>query len=257
MVYYWPCKKHYDDQTLAHFGFKVPHDPKHQISRFGHDVITLDIGMVIATGASADTPLGEIAGKGRANGAATHRRFTAPCHGVVMAIMSIVPDLYYYDYRAKYTMVRDRSDFFTPEYDHLGMQPLFGYECGYGTDGNHDAQIIGWQYRYEQWKRRFNKVSNAFGYYGTRKTWMVTTYPSYGSIVPGSPNREDYLAFMHNPFECNSIFVPQYSGQWSSAFDSERNSAMIYDLDPFNITMHIQASLRSEMSDYSLPRLDA
>lgn len=251
------AKKHYDDQTLAHFGFKVPHDPKHQISRFGHDVTTLDIGMVIATGASADTPLGEIAGKGRANGSATHRRFTAPCHGVVMAIMSIVPDLYYYDYRAKYTMVRDRSDFFTPEYDHLGMQPLFGYECGYGTDGAHDTQIMGWQYRYEQWKRRFNKVSNAFGYLGTRKTWMVATEPHYGSVIPGGPNREDYLAFMHSPYECNSIFVPQYSGLWSTSFDDDRNSAALYDLDPFNITMHIQASLRSEMSDYSLPRLDA
>ena len=86
---------------------------------------------------------------------------------------------------------------------------------------------------------------------------MPSTSPTYGSLIPGGPNREDYFAFLHDPAMCNSIFVPQYDGRWSTAFDTDRNSAKIYDLDPFKIVMHIQASLRSEMSDYSLPRLDA
>lgn len=250
------AKKRYDDQTLAHFGFKVPHDPKHEISRFGHDVTPLDIGMVLATGASSDTPLGEIAGKGRANGSDNHHRFTAPCHGVVMAIMSIVPEVYYVDYRSKYTVVRDRSDLYTPEYDSLGMQPLFGYELGFGIDNNHDVEIFGWQYRYEQWKRRFNKCSSAYRLGNSRASWAVTRYPRWRDIGD-FPNTESYGDFLHFPDDTNSIFVPQYLNGWSEAYDQYRDSGIIYDHDPFNLFLHIQCSKRSLMSDYSLPKLDA
>lgn len=263
------AKKRYDDQTLAHFGFKVPHDPKHEISRFGHDVTPIDIGMVIATGASSETPLGEIAGKGRADlKNPKHHRFTAPCHGVVMAIMSIVPEIYYNKYRSKYTVVRSRDDLYTPEYDHLGMQPLFGYEEGYGiyTDSggvevDNASKIVGWQYRYEQWKRRFNKVSPAFNDYGVRKTWMVSRSAQVNPFVSSGfvnlPNTESFYSFLHSPLSANSIFVPQYSGLWSERFDENPTSAQMYDLDPYTITLDVQSSKLSTMSDYSLPRLDA
>lgn len=263
------AKKRYDDQTLAHFGFKVPHDPKHEISRFGHDVTPIDIGMVIATGASSETPLGEIAGKGRAElKSPKHHRFTAPCHGVVMAIMSIVPEIYYNKYRSKYTVVRSRDDLYTPEYDHLGMQPIFGYEEGYGiytningTEVDNASKILGWQYRYEQWKRRFNKVSPAFNDYGVRKTWMVSRSAQINPFVQSGmvnlPNTESYYSFLHSPLSANSIFVPQYSGLWSEQFDENPSSAQMYDLDPYTITLDILSSKLSTMSDYSLPRLDA
>ena len=40
--------KNYDDQTLAHFGIKVPHDAKHDITHLGHCVHTMHIGETTA-----------------------------------------------------------------------------------------------------------------------------------------------------------------------------------------------------------------
>lgn len=248
------AKKRYDDQTLAHFGYNVPHDVKHEITRFGHDVVPIEIGEVIATGASENVPLGEIAGKGYA-GQRNHRhKFQAPCHGVVMMIMSIVPKINYYDYRSKYTVMRTRDDLYTPEYDHLGMQPLFGYEMGYS--GDYVNSVAGWQYRYEQWKRRFNKVSLAFSPRGSKGSWQLSRQPHYFDDHEFDvANRQSYSRFVHYPWELNSIFVPQYNITWSESY--EDNIAMIYDLDPFVISGHITAQLLSTMSDYSLPKLDA
>lgn len=248
------AKKRYDDQTLAHFGFNVPHDVKHEITRFGHDVTPIDIGEVIATGASENVPLGEIAGKGYAGQSNRRHKFQAPCHGVVMMIMSIVPKLNYYDYRSKYTVMRTRDDLYTPEYDHLGMQPLFGYEMGYNN--NYINSVTGWQYRYEQWKRRFNKVSIAFSPRGSKGSWQLSRKPGYFDDLEFDwPNRQSYARFVHYPDELNSIFVPQYSISWSAAY--AENVAEMYDLDPFVISGHITAQLLSTMSDYSLPKLDA
>ena len=89
------AKKNYDDQTLAHFGFKVPHDVKHQISKFGHDVSRVHVGEVISTASTSLSPLGEIAGKGYGVQQVEPHSFTAPCHGVVMAIFSVVVDRNY------------------------------------------------------------------------------------------------------------------------------------------------------------------
>lgn len=248
------AKKRYDDQTLAHFGFNVPHDVKHEITRFGHDVTPIEIGEVIATGASENVPLGEIAGKGYAGQSNRRHTFQAPCHGVVMMIMSIVPKLNYYDFRSKYTVMRTRDDLYTPEYDHLGMQPLFGYEMGYNND--YINSVTGWQYRYEQWKRRFNKVSSAFSPRGSKGSWQLSRKPRYfDDLEFDVANRQSYARFVHYPNELNSIFVPQYSLDWSEAYVD--NVAQIYDLDPFVISGHIIAQLLSTMSDYSLPKLDA
>ena len=57
-------RKTYDSQVLAHFGINVPHDPKHDIARIGHDVYDLQIGEVTSLASTTDAPLGDLAGKG-------------------------------------------------------------------------------------------------------------------------------------------------------------------------------------------------
>lgn len=258
------AKKNYDDQTLAHFGFKVPHDPKHQISCFGHDVTDISIGEVISTantGASG-SPLGEIAGKGYAAQGNQRHKFTAPCHGVVMAIFSIVPEIYYDDTFAKWNKISDRDDLYTPEYDHLGMQPLFGYEAGYSPAQSDPAQILGWQYRYEQWKRRYNRCTSIFSSSiaggGSLSSWFHTEPSFQGTISEGvldSPNTASAASFLTLPNALNDIFLYGYVTNWSSQYESTPYA--IYEGDPFVVSSHIDCVKVSTMSDYSLPRLDA
>ena len=242
------AKKHYDDQTLAHFGFKVPHDVKHEISCFGHDRGLIHIGEVIATAGTDSTPLGEIAGKGYGNLSTKPHKFTAPCHGVVMVILSFVPDISYGQTFGKYNAIGSAADFYKPEYDHLGMQPLFHYE-GYPDDQSNLAKIVGWQYRYEQWKRRYNRVSKAFCGSGNLDSWMLDFRPS---DTENAANTENYLDYLHSPSELDQIMLVNYVTGLPAADETKT-----YDGDPFVVDGFIHCKKVSTMSDYSLPRLDA
>lgn len=248
------AKKHYDDQTLAHFGFKVPHDPKHEISVFGHDRGEIHIGEVISTSGTETTPLGEIAGKGYGTLNARSHRFTAPCHGVVMAIMSFVPKVTYGNTFGKYNVMTSREDLYTPEYDHLGMQPLFGYEID-PNDSSQRNTIIGWQYRYEQWKRRFNRVTSAFTSNGNLDSWMLDF------AAPGGENTANQNSFfynyMHLPNELNQIMLVNYVTNIPEGNDGYTYDSNVYNGDPFVVDAFIKCKKVSTMSDYSLPRLDA
>ena len=251
------AKKTYDDQTLAHFGFNVPHDPKHSISCFGHDSSEISIGEVISTantGASG-SPLGEIAGKGYGFQGAKRHKFTAPCHGVVMVIFSVVPEEYYTGTFLKANKFSNRSDLYTPEYDHLGMQPIFDYEVNPQSLTPDD--IKGWQYRYQQWKRRYNRTTTVFDTNrGSLSSWIHTVQPYFGSVLSNSqPNTQSYLRFLHSPNELDDIFLVNYNLNYSSIFATDPSA--VYDTDPFVVNSHIDCVKVSTMSDYSLPRLDA
>lgn len=258
------AKKNYDDQTLAHFGYKVQHDPKHQISCFGHDVADISIGEVISTSNTSSggsgSPLGEIAGKGYGAQGNRRHKFTAPCHGVIMAIFSIVPEIYYEGTFGKWNKLSARDDLYTPEYDHLGMQPLFGYESSFSAAQEDPAQILGWQYRYEQWKRRYNRCTSIFSTQsgGSLSSWFHSEKPYHASDSTGSldsANTASFEAFLHRPNQLNDLFLYGYVTQWSEAFESAPYA--IYEGDPFVISSHVDCVKVSTMSDYSLPRLDA
>lgn len=249
------AKKHYDDQTLAHFGFKVPHDPKHEISVFGKDHSVIHIGEVISTAATTDAPLGEIAGKGYGSQQSKRHDFTAPCHGVVMVIFSIVPRMRYQNTYLKVNALTSRLDLPIPEYDHLGMQPVFRYETNIdATNAQERSDVMGWQYRYEQYKRRFNRVTRVFQSGGTLSSWMLHSNANRMQL-PNGANKNQYLSFVYWPTDLGSIMLVPYESGWSDAFDE--NNALIYDRDPFVIDSYIYSKKISWMSDYSLPRLDA
>lgn len=157
-------KKTYDAQVMAHLGVDMPIDYFHNIQFIGSQRSSIHVGEVISTAGTEDTPLGDIAGKGYSQMGGDGVKFTAPCHGVFIAIYSAVPRVRYYAPLEKHSMVTDRLSFFHPEYEKLGMQPIFGYEAFAvpGSDYTANSTVLCWQMRYEELKRRFNKVSPAF-----------------------------------------------------------------------------------------------
>ena len=248
------AKKRYDDQVFARFGYKVPHDVKHQISCFGHDISQIHIGEVISTASTTQAPLGEIAGKGYGQQSNQRHSFTAPCHGVVMMIFSITPRYRYKAGFARWNQITEVNDFYQPEFDHLGMQPMFLYEL-YNPSGSVPTGIFGWEYRYQQFKQRYDKVTNAFTLGGTLNAWMLQKSPWQGTSA-SIPNTDNYDQFMYHPADLNQIFLAQYSLAWPAAPAGYSAIMAIYDNDNFVVDSHITANLVSTMSQYSLPRLD-
>lgn len=180
-------RKNYDAQVMTRFGFDVPNDVKHNIRHLGHDVVSLDIREVMS-GANTfnsetgqGSALGDLAGKGYAvSGKKGGFKFTAPCHGVIMTIWSCEALPKYIAASLRKDMVNSWHDFFQPEFDNLGLQPIYFNETAaangvyYDQIINNDQLdlvkklsfnpnvIVGWQYRYSELKRNSNRATSAF-----------------------------------------------------------------------------------------------
>lgn len=225
------AKKTYDAQVLAHLGVDVPRDIKHEITYVGTQKGSIKIGEIIATAGTEDTPLGDMAGKGYGSIGNKSIDFVAPCHGVFIAIYSAVPRLSYYAPLEKHMQISSRLDFFHPEFEKLGMQPVFGYEATPYSD-TVAPSILGWQMRYQQYKQRFDKCSPAFiehVVYNTSQTtnprlafnqwknWILSSRP-YREVL--TSNNPSYFTRLHNflslPTDLNNIMSVAYGWTDSS-----------------------------------------
>ena len=268
-------RKTYDSQVLAHFGINVPHDPKHDIARIGHDVYDLQIGEVTSLADTSNAALGDLAGKGwsssyrNGNNIANKHEFVAPCHGVVMTIFSIEPKRRYYGGFHKQNAVSNIFDFPVPEFDRLGNQPIFRFEIG---NRNSDSLLgtvtqmtdqVGWNMRYQQWKKRASRTTLAFmsgNAYGGTNVWnsyMITTLPFAIADVSNPSNydnvsRPDLEGRFYIDRHCTDplMVVPFADGWKQSETGEDWNSSpwMVYARDPFIVDSHEVVKKASWMS---------
>lgn len=222
--------KHYDDQTKAHFGVSVPQGISGEVYFLGGHTSDLNIAEVVATAAGSEgentSSLGELAGRGYgASGKQRDIKFTAPCHGYIMAIYSACPEISYssfgLDRLHTYTSI---NDFPHPEFDNIGMSPLFlfqlnnsNYYLGVNTPltPSSPSSFFGWQYRWSELKMAYDKT--ACGFVEHLQNWAVNYLPGQFSSIRyynGTQwvQRNLYMAnFYCSPDLLDNIFGLQYS----------------------------------------------
>lgn len=262
--------KNYESQFLAHFGVKIPHDVLHNITHIGHDMCTLSPSPVISSANTFDgstgSALGEVGGQGQVSMNGKERNFTAPCHGVFMAIMYSLPR---WRYQAGISKLHDLSDpmkFWQPEYDRKGMQPVFVYEASPITISN---SRLGWQFAYEHFKRKFDKASIAFrgvpsdfASVNAYSPWVLSKFPF--SQPTGSWSASSNLVFWDfyaTPHDLDGIMQVPYQStwiDWGSIPETQRrnNMHLIFQTDPFIIDYRCQCKKVNYMSEFGEPELD-
>lgn len=281
--------KHYDDQTLAHFGIKTEKDKYHDVLCIGQHKQQIHIGEVIATATTAgeeSSTLGEIAGKGYGSGDSKKISFDVPCHGIIMACYSCVPRLKRQIEVNKLNMRVHREDFYQPELDNLGMQPLFAYELNgqpfspqsendmgfvapYSSPGN---MVCAWQYRYMESKVKYDRTSKAFLPEYPFQSWTITTDFKNPIRVPGVISSgsmfTDYVSSLFcSPNALDQVMLIGYDSSWiKSESDSTKPMSetttvpyiykQVYARDPLFHSLRVNAYKTSSMSAYGVPRLD-
>lgn len=259
------AKKDYDSQILAHFGYKVPHDIKHQSTKLFSQHALLHIGEVVATSDTYDSTagtgsaLGAISGKGYVNIQQRQQafKFTAPVDGVVMCLYSAVPRFRYNKTFDKLNSIVSRLDFYTPEFDKLGMQPLYLYEVD--VDGLGSSQRIGWQFRYQQHKAKYDRCTEAFslGVNGVNsyKSWVLSRESFYRfNATVGNYCTPKYTSFYCSPTDLNNIMALKYSTQWSPSYATQ--PYLMFGTDPFINDFRANVKKVSTMSPTGEPDLD-
>ena len=259
-------KKDYDSQVLAHFGFKVPHDVKHEITHIDNQHGIMHIGEVISTAdtfnGESGSALGQVGGKGYGiiNFRKKMKKFTAPVDGVLMAVSTLVPDNTYVGGFDKQNAVSYMDHFFTPEYDKLGAEPMFAYEtANLETTSEYYSKRLGWNYRYQQWKLKYNRATMAFyepiaGKEGVNvySPWVASQRAlgfDSGSVFA----RPTFQNFLCTPHDIDNIMVVPWSGQYSN--DMQNTPWLLYQTDPFICNFVADVKKLSTMSPTGDPDL--
>lgn len=204
--------KTFYEQIAAHYGVKISDGRDGRVTYIGgfdSDLQISDVTQVSGSSANTDSSLaghlGKIAGKGTASGNG-RVVFDANEHGVLMCIYSLVPQLQY-DCTRVDPMVQkfNRFDFFTPEFENLGLQPLAAENVS--TICKTPGKVLGYQPRYSEYKTALDINHGQFCYDDALSYWSV-----------GRLRKEHGLdglklsMFKINPNMLDSIFPVNYNG---------------------------------------------
>lgn len=272
------ANKDYESQFLAHFGIKIPHDVLHNITHIGHDMFTLTPEPVISTAdtfnGESGSSLGQVGGQGYGNFHGKNRNFIAPCHGVFMVLYHCQPRFRYYPGISKLHDLSDPMKFWQPEYDRKGMQPVFSYEMLKGGRDTRPLNVnsyrMGWQFAFEQLKRKYDRCSLAFR--NTERTDVVNNYsawvlsrspfklPYSGISQDGSSQLDDnvtdnYTSFLSTPHDLDTIMQLRYQSQWISMLGYDE-AHLLFATDPLIHDFCLNCKKVNFMSEYGEPELD-
>lgn len=243
------AKKHYDMQTLAHFGVKVPKGLAGECYKLGTHEQFLKIGEVISTANTVDQQddqfgaLGQLGGTGSSGAESKKIHFEADCHCVLMAIYSAEPvvNVKSDGISRQLTQIR-ASEWYKSEFDDLGMQPVFRREL-YATRSQvagDNNTVIGWNYRYYQMKMKYNR-----SFAGCASAYFQEWSLNRSSIGSGSGFSRNF--FYVWPTDLNNILLLPYP--LSIGYSN------CYAFDPFIHQVYFDVVKSSKKSIYGDPNL--
>lgn len=154
----------YIEQIFAHFGVRSS-DARLQRAEFlgGCKVPFIVSEVLQQSQGTEDSPLGQQSGHGVAvnNQKGFTRSFEE--HGFVFGILSIMPKTGYFQGYPKKFEMKDRFDFYWPEFAHLGEQEVKNKEVYHNfLNIPVDEDTFGYQSRYAQFKHRSDVVNGKF-----------------------------------------------------------------------------------------------
>lgn len=169
------------DRMLSRFGMKPSDAALSRSVYIGKDTVNIQIADVMSTAAGADTvdnkkynsKLGEYAGKGIGFSENGYFNYDTNEYGYIVILSSLVPKIGYVQGTSRYNMHLSRLDFFTPEFDSLGVQAiarkelLSNYGLSYQELGTYGpAQLLdgvfGYTSRYAEYKTQQDNLTGDF-----------------------------------------------------------------------------------------------
>lgn len=133
----------YDDYVRSNYGISSRRDLMYpEFLGSASSLLTFDD--VVSTAESADLPLGTLAGRGLGILSSRDHIFTASDHGTLMVIMSIVPNVDYFQGIPPRMLKAHMTDVFAPALDNLGFQPRHASSLSVLMDTNNAGAVVPW-----------------------------------------------------------------------------------------------------------------
>lgn len=231
----------YKSQIKARYGFD-PYAPQYKSEFIGSASAPVQINPITTTADTLDsagangTPAGRIYGNGIAQKWDNDTfEYDVKEHGIIIGISSFVPDVDYSSYGINpFNIKIKREDYFQPEYDNLGHQPLSSLcfnpwkKVGSGDQPSTLKlvnTVLGWFPRYIEYKTSVDEVHGQLNGWLNRSfdlapTLSLWSAPRFNSSDSKKFNnwRDKGLSldfFYIDPSVYDSVFVNQYQGAQS------------------------------------------
>lgn len=214
----------YIEQIFAHFGVRSL-DARLQRAEFlGGGITPINIGEVLQTSESANTPLGEMAGRGVAFGTDNTCNYYATEHGILMGILTIQPEANYFQGLSRHFTKFDRLDYYWPSFAHIGDQEIKNYEIfndlrpvSDDFENEDPDGVFGYAPRYAEYKYHSNELHGQFK--DQLANWTFSRQfgntPKLNSEFLEVPN-------IVNPFAVQDEYTPKYIVHISHKVDALR-----------------------------------
>lgn len=242
----------YAEQIRNRFGFGGVHDDW-KSTYLGGSSSPISIGEVITTANTGNTSVdteqsgmtGDIYGKASSVNDA-RIVFDSKEHGIIIGIFSVTPDPDYNSFGINpHNFKLSFEQFFQPEFDRLGHQPLNTYflTCLSPVSSTHSGswlqRVIGFQNRYLEYKTGIDRVHGQFCTGGSLSAWSAPR--NTGLLFDVSGQAFNYNSLKVSPKIMNSIC--------SVSFDGDEKS------DPILVDSHISIKAIRPMSVSDEPLL--
>lgn len=246
----------YGEQIRNRFGAANVHDDW-KAQYLGGSSAPISISEVITTANTASTVGDGLTGDiyGKASSVNDGRIvFDSREHGIIMGIFSVSPEA---DYNATgidpHNTKLSFEQFFQPEFDRLGKQPLNSFQLSltkpadFSASASWSDKVIGYQNRYMEYKTGVDKVHGAFCTGGSLSAWSAprnTGLVLNGDVTVGANGSLEYnvYSFKVSPKILNSICSVEFSGS-------------SLDTDPIIVDAHIGIKAIRPMSVSGEPLL--
>lgn len=194
----------YNEMINAQFGHK-PHQINREAYYIGGSFQDIIQNSIYQTSESTETgKLGEIAGQGISASYNQLGRFTADDYGIVMVVMSIIPEtIYTTGIDIKDTQLTFEEQYF-PIMNNLSAEAIINKELFVSGNVETDNDIFGYSERYEEYKSRRNKVKGFSQLPSTISAYdsalimsrkFETTQNLNANFVTGTPSNVSLNAF--------------------------------------------------------------
>lgn len=145
------------ERLLARYGVNTPAEKINRSVFLGSDTQAVQIGDVMSTADTDGAELGKMAGKGISYGQ-SNLNFSSDEFGYVLILSSIIPQTGYYQGCDPLTLRKTRLEFFVPEFDALGVEPILSKTLYVPSNINDNGwsnlpnQVFGFLPRYYSYK---------------------------------------------------------------------------------------------------------
>lgn len=166
------------DRMMARFGVKPSDAALNRSIYLGKDQVDVSIADVMATADSVgatqtqQTTLGQYAGKGVGYSADGWFKYDTNEYGYLIIVSTLIPKVGYVQGMNRQVMHTNRLDFFTPEFDSLGVQAIARKELASDYAGAEGALlemgsaglngVFGWTSRYAEYKTAKDNLTGQF-----------------------------------------------------------------------------------------------